>query len=64
MSRAGTFRLHSGQHFLSQALNDEYIGLEEIQDGIWNIVYYETLLGRFDERTHSITGAPSLRGKR
>jgi hypothetical protein len=64
VSRAGTFRLHSGQHFLSQALNDEYIGLEEIQDGIWNIVYYETLLGRFDERTHSITGAPSLRGKR
>jgi hypothetical protein len=64
VSRAGTFRLHSGQHFLSQALNDEYIGLEEIQDGIWNIVYYETLLGRFDERTHSITGAPSLRRKR
>jgi hypothetical protein len=63
VSSAGTFRLHSGQHFLSQALNDEYIGLEEIQDGLWNIVYYETLLGRFNEHTHTITGAPSLKNK-
>ena len=57
MSGAGTFRLHSGQHFLSQALNHEYVGFEEIADSLWNIVYYETLLGRFDERTHTITGA-------
>lgn len=63
VSSAGTFRLHSGQYFLSQALNDEYIGLEEVQDGLWNLIYYDTLLGRFDERTQTITGAPSLRGK-
>jgi putative transposase len=62
VSNAGTFRLHADQPFLSQALNGEYIGLEEVQDGLWNIVYYETLLGRFDEHTHTITGAPSLRG--
>jgi len=60
---AGTFRLHSGQQFLSQALNGHYIGLEEVQDGIWNILYYDTLLGRFDQRNKAITGAPSLRGK-
>lgn len=64
VSNAGTFRLHAGQHFLSQALNGEHIGLEEIHDGLWNIVYYETLLGRFDEATHLITGAPSLRGNK
>jgi transposase InsO family protein len=64
ISGAGTFRLHSGQHFLSQALNHEYVGFEEIEDGLWNIVYYETLPGRFDEPTHTITGAPSLRKKR
>ena len=63
VSSAGTFRLHSGQHFLSQALNHEHIGLEEVQDGIWNIIYYTTLLGRFDERTHLITGAPSQKKK-
>lgn len=56
VSRAGTFRLHARQPFLSQALRDEYIGLEEVDDGIWNIVYYETLLGKIDERTLLITG--------
>ena len=30
--------------------------LEEVDDGIWNIVYYQTLLGRIDERTARITG--------
>jgi putative transposase len=61
VSSARTFRLHSGQHFLSQALNNEYIGLEEIEDGLRNILYYETLLGRFNEHTHTITEAPSLK---
>jgi transposase InsO family protein len=63
VSNAGTFRLQRGQHFLSQALNGEYIGLEEVQDSVWNIIYYDTLLGRFDERTHTITGAPSFKKK-
>lgn len=54
---AATVRLHSGQHFLSQALNHEYVGFDEIADSLWNIVNYDTLLGRFDERTHTITGA-------
>lgn len=61
VSQAGTFRLHTGQTFLSQALNGEYIGLEEVADRVWNILYYDTLLGRYDEQTRAITGAPSLR---
>jgi len=56
VSAAGTFRLRAKQPFLSNALADEYIGLEEIGDGLWNIVYYETLLGRIDERSKKITG--------
>ncbi len=40
--------------------HDEMIGLEEVQDGIRNVLYYETLLGRFDEGTRT-TGAPSLK---
>ena len=56
VSHAGTFRLHHKQPFLSNALADEYIGLEEVGDGLWNIVYYETLLGRIDEKTGRITG--------
>jgi putative transposase len=56
VSTAGTFRLQSGQPFLSHALRGQDIGLEEVGDGIWNIVYYTTLLGRIDERTLMMTG--------
>ena len=51
------------QQFLSQALNGEYIGLEEVDDGLWNILYYDTLLGRYEQRTKAITGAPAIRAK-
>jgi hypothetical protein len=37
------------------------IGLEEVHDGVWNLIYYGTLLRRFDERTNAMTGAPSTR---
>jgi hypothetical protein len=30
---------------LSQALNHEWVGFEEIADGLWNILYDETFLG-------------------
>lgn len=56
VSTAGTFRLHTHRPFLSHALQGEDIGLEEVADGIWNIVYYSTLLGKIDERTVLITG--------
>ena len=56
VSTAGTFRLHSHQLFLSSALCMQDIGLEEVEDGIWNIVYYTTLLGRLDEKSLRITG--------
>ena len=56
VSTAGTFRLQSRQPFLSHALGGEDIGLEEVDDGIWNIVYYSTLLGKLDERAARITG--------
>jgi transposase InsO family protein len=56
VSAAGTFRLKAKQPFLSNALANEHIGLEEVGDALWNIVYYSTLLGRIDERTGRITG--------
>lgn len=57
VSRSGMIRLHSVPLFLSQALNEEYIALEEVDDGLWNIIYYSTLLGRLDQRTNTISGA-------
>jgi len=56
ISTVGTFRLHTQQLYLSQALQGEDVGLEEVSDGLWNIVYYSTLLGKIDERTLLITG--------
>lgn len=57
VSTAGTFRFVTRrQPFLSHALSGQDIALEEVDDGIWNIVYYQTLLGRIDERTARITG--------
>ena len=56
MCARGAFRLKSGQFFLAKALVGEDLGLEEVDDGIWNIVFYNTLLGRIDRRTGTITG--------
>jgi len=42
--------------FLSSALAGEHIGLEEVGDTMWNIVYYNTVLGRIDLQTGKITG--------
>jgi putative transposase len=59
VSNAGVFRLATTQIFLSHALAGDYIALEEVDDGLWNILFYNTLLGRFDQRTNAITGAGS-----
>ena len=57
VSTAGTLRFVTRrQPFLSHALGGQDIGLEEVEDGIWNIVYYQTLLGKIDERTARIAG--------
>jgi hypothetical protein len=49
--------LATKQIFISHALANEDIALEEIEDGLWNIVFYTTLLGRYDERNGLVTGA-------
>lgn len=55
VSNNGAFRLKFKQQFLSNALKGDYVGLEEIDDGIWSIYYYDTLLGRLDERKGRIS---------
>jgi transposase InsO family protein len=54
VSTAGTFRFRHRAIFLSQALTQDYIGLEEIRDGIWSIYFYDVLLGKLDERDFRI----------
>jgi hypothetical protein len=40
---------------------DEFAGLEEVDDGIWGIIYYTVLSGRIDVRDGKITGAQSVK---
>lgn len=54
VSRCGTFKMKGRQRFLSQALSDETIGFEEVADGVWAVLFYETELGRFDERDYQL----------
>jgi hypothetical protein len=53
---AGTFRLMHKLIFISNMLKQQFIGLEEIDDGIWSISFNTVLLGRVDERGMRIQG--------
>ena len=50
VSNAGCFRFKKQVVFLSQALKQEWIALEEVEDGIWSVYFYDVLLARLDER--------------
>ena len=54
VSGVGTFRLHGWQTHLSEVLSGQYIGLEEVDDGVWSIWFLERELGRFDQRSGKI----------
>ncbi len=47
---AGTFRFKNKLIFIANALKQNYIGLDEVDDGIWSIHFSTTLLARMDER--------------
>ena len=40
--------------FVTRVLTNEYIGLEEIDEGVWSVYFGPLLLGRFDERERRI----------
>lgn len=50
VSKAGTFRLKNHQIFISHLLAGDYLGLEEVDTGLWSVVFYDTLIARVDER--------------
>ena len=52
VSQAGVFRFKKQQIFLSDALKQESIALEEVADGIWSVYFYDVLLARLDERDY------------
>lgn len=50
MSRNGGFRWAHKRIPLSHLLEGQYIGLEEVDDGIWDVYYSTVRLGQMDER--------------
>lgn len=47
---AGRFRWKTDKIYLNRALDKQRIGLEPIQDGIWNVWFESLLIGVFEER--------------
>ncbi len=54
VSRCGTIRVFRNQIFVTQVLNEESVGLEEVDDGIYDLYFCFYLIGRYDLRTNRI----------
>lgn len=57
VSRNGGVRWHNQWVNVSHVLGEEYVGFEEIADGVWSVYFGPVLLGRFDEHDDRIHGA-------
>lgn len=53
---AGTFRFQQRLLYIANALVDQYIGLEETDDGVWSIYFNTVLLATLNERDFVIRG--------
>ncbi len=60
VSRNNGIRWHRRWINVSATLREEYVGCEEVDDGIWNVWFGPLLLGRFDERELKIYGVRGL----
>jgi putative transposase len=54
VSSDGTFGFDAMHIFLSTVLAGESIALEEVDDGIWNVLFFNHLLGKYDQRSRRI----------
>lgn len=52
----GGFRFRGREIFLSEVLSSELIGLEEVDDGIWSVYFYDYFLARMNERSFKLLG--------
>jgi transposase InsO family protein len=50
VNNAGTFRFKNKLLFIANALKQNHIGLEEVDDGLWNIYFCNTLLATLHEK--------------
>jgi putative transposase len=56
VTNAGTIRFKARLLYLSTALKQHRVGLDEVDDGIWSVFFGDVLLGRIDERQALVRG--------
>lgn len=54
VSANGAIRFRHQVLFITGVLEPEYVGLEEVDDRVWALLFHDRLLGRLDERTWTI----------
>ena len=64
VSRNGGIRWSSHWVNVSHVLGTEYVGLEEVGDGIWDVHFGPLRLGQMDERTRKIEDALGRRARK
>jgi transposase InsO family protein len=57
VSKNGGIRWKKGWVNISHSLLEQYVGLEEVDDGVWSLYFGPMLLGRFHEDDLSLSGA-------
>jgi putative transposase len=54
VSRSGTIRVFNKQFFVSNTLHEDYVGLEEVDDGVYDLFFCFYHIGRYELRTNKI----------
>ena len=54
VSRAGTIRVFKKQVFVSNTLHEDHVGLEEVDDGVYDLFFCFYQIGRYGLRTNRI----------
>jgi putative transposase len=61
VSSCGRIKWDGEVLFLSTVLRHQPVGVEEVDDGVWDLFFGPARLGRFDQRTWHLVGARHLR---
>ena len=54
VSRCGTIRVLRHQIFVSNTLNEDFVGLEEVDEGVYDLYFCFYQIGRYELRTNTI----------
>lgn len=54
----GTIKWRRRELFVSSVLAGEFVGLEEIEEGVWSVYFGNHLLARFDEQVRQLVPVP------